>query len=174
MSVRKFSEGTQYASTDVSDDAGDVATAGALRRPSAEEHAMTTMKSTPDGEADDRIEFTITVRSSQIAALAAILHPPPASPTPSPPAAPSLVTKQELARTLSVSVTTIDRLVHDGMPHEAVGSVRRFDLDACRTWLKTRGKKATTPAAKPPEEDSIDISRAVRRAGLRAVGGRKP
>jgi excisionase family DNA binding protein len=133
---------------------------------------MTTTKGTSDDEGDDRIEFTITVRPSQLAAFAAIFRPPTPAPTPTPSAAHALITKKELANTLRVSVTKIDRLVHDGLPHETVGSVRRFDLDACRAWLNMRGKKATTPAAKPPEEDSIDISRAVRRAGLRAVGGR--
>ena len=134
---------------------------------------MTTTKGTTDGDGDDRIEFTITVRPSQLAAFAALFRPAASTPTPGPPTTPSLLTKQELAKTLSVSVTKVDRLVRDGLPHESVGSVRRFDLDACRTWLNTRGKKATTPAAKSPEEDSIDISRVIRRGGLRSVGGRK-
>jgi hypothetical protein len=124
-------------------------------------------------EADDRIEFTIVVRPSQLAALAAIFRPSPGTAAPIHAPAPGLLTKRQLAATLSVSATKIDRLVRDGLPHETVGAVRRFDLERCRTWLATRGKKATTPAAKPPEEDAIDITRVVRRAGLRVAPGRR-
>jgi hypothetical protein len=124
-------------------------------------------------DVNDRIELTIVLRPSQLAALAALFRPSPATAAPVHAPGPGLLTKRQLAATLSVSATKIDRLVRDGLPHETVGSVRRFDLERCRAWLATRGKKATTPAAKPPEEDAIDITRVVRRAGLRVAPGRR-
>ena len=46
------------------------------------------------------------------------------------------VSTQGLMETLSISRTTINRLVKKGMPHIWVGSVRRFPISAVVEWLK--------------------------------------
>ncbi len=48
---------------------------------------------------------------------------------------------QELMDTLSVSRSTVNRMVKRGMPHIWVGSVRRYPLSEVREWLKIDQKK---------------------------------
>ncbi len=43
---------------------------------------------------------------------------------------------QELMETLSVSRSTVNRMVKRGMPHIWVGSVRRYPLSQVLDWLK--------------------------------------
>lgn len=43
---------------------------------------------------------------------------------------------RELMDTLSVSRSTVNRLVKRGLPHIWVGSVRRFSKDQVLLWLK--------------------------------------
>ncbi len=43
---------------------------------------------------------------------------------------------QELMDTLSISRSTVNRLVKRGMPHIWVGSVRRYPLNQVLEWLK--------------------------------------
>ncbi|MEE9144982.1 MAG: helix-turn-helix domain-containing protein [Candidatus Binatia bacterium] len=43
---------------------------------------------------------------------------------------------QELMETLSVSRSTVNRMVKRGMPHIWVGSVRRYPLNQVLEWLK--------------------------------------
>ncbi len=43
---------------------------------------------------------------------------------------------QELRDTLSISRSTVNRLVKRGMPHIWVGSVRRYPLNQVLEWLK--------------------------------------
>ena len=43
---------------------------------------------------------------------------------------------QELMDTLSISRSTVNRLVKRGMPHIWVGSVRRYPLNQALDWLK--------------------------------------
>jgi excisionase family DNA binding protein len=74
-----------------------------------------------------------------------------------------LVTKGELARSLSCSTASIDRMVREGLPGVVVGKTRRFDREAVRVWLETR-----TPRTAPRDADDADtgpvrlISRGVR------------
>lgn len=78
-------------------------------------------------------------------------------------------------RALGISAATRGRLVTEGMPHETVGTRRRYDLAACRAWLAARGSKPTKVMQAPPkaaDEDPIDVSRVLGKAGLRRVGGR--
>ena len=42
----------------------------------------------------------------------------------------------ELMETLSISRSTINRMVKRGMPHVWVGAVRRFPLSEIVEWLK--------------------------------------
>jgi hypothetical protein len=65
-----------------------------------------------------------------------------------PPPAP-LVHKRALAVALSVSPATVDRLVRSGMPFQAVGDAKRFDLAACRAWLAEQGQRPAAPPAPP-------------------------
>lgn len=44
----------------------------------------------------------------------------------------------ELMETLSISRSTINRLVKRGLPHIWVGSVRRFPVSDVIAWLKKR------------------------------------
>lgn len=85
-----------------------------------------------------------------------------------------LLDGRQLDRVLGISAATRCRLVLEGMPHEQVGTRRRFDVAACRAWLAARGSKPTktmTTAPKTAAEDPIDVSRALGKAGLRRVGG---
>ncbi len=43
---------------------------------------------------------------------------------------------QELMDTLSISRSTVNRMVKRGMPHIWVGSVRRYPLNQVLDWLK--------------------------------------
>ena len=94
--------------------------------------------------------------------VAARMQPVPAVNAP-----PSLLSKKKLASTIGVSVSTIDRLTHEGMPIAAhVGDARRYDLDACRSWLSARGKRPT----KAPSRSTLrpgDLDEVARSAGLR-------
>lgn len=113
------------------------------------------------------VEITLRVRASQLAAIAAIFRAPVALAMP--PAPSGSLVKAELAKALRVSLATVDRLVREGMPCELVGARRRFDLEACRVWLAARGRKSTASPAPRAEDDSIDVTRVTRRAGLRVV-----
>lgn len=92
-------------------------------------------------------EFVVAVASDPVTLeyvakiVAAVQAPQPAPEDPS-----RLLSKGELAKKLSVSSSTVDRLTGDGMPIAAyVGDSRRFDLAACRGWVEQRGEKASTP-----------------------------
>jgi hypothetical protein len=103
-------------------------------------------------------------RPEVIEAARAILAPRP----PVEVDAPGLLSKGQLARALHVSTATIGRLDVEGMPHTIVGTRHRYDVDACRTWLASRGRKPTK--AKPSDRD-VDVSDVLASAGLRVVGG---
>ena len=53
------------------------------------------------------------------------------------------LTKSQAAAALNRSTATIDRWVAAGMPHDGVGARCRFDLEACRAWLRDRPRVAT-------------------------------
>jgi len=42
----------------------------------------------------------------------------------------------ELMKTLSISRSTVNRMVKRGMPHLWIGSVRRYPLNQILDWLK--------------------------------------
>ncbi len=48
---------------------------------------------------------------------------------------------QELMDTLSISRSTVNRLVKRGMPHIWIGSVRRYSLSQVIEWLKKDQQK---------------------------------
>lgn len=79
------------------------------------------------------------------------------------------LTAAELAVALNVSKTTVHRFDTEGMPHEVVGARRRYDLGRVRSWLDARGRKATKERSVEPENDTIDVSAALRAGGLRAA-----
>ena len=93
--------------------------------------------------------------------VAARMQPAPAVNAPG-----ALLTKKELATTLGVSTATVDRLTREGLRIAAyVGDARRFDLEACRTWLTARGKR---PTKSPPRSTSrSELDEVARSAGLR-------
>jgi hypothetical protein len=95
------------------------------------------------------------------AALRALLAPEPT---------PERVDAAGIAKALGVSGATVSRLTRDGMPHELVGSRRRYDVAACRAWLTARGP-VTAPknhVRRVPDDSAVDISTV---PGLRRVGG---
>ena len=95
--------------------------------------------------------------------------------TPAPivrPAIPELLTKQELARTLKVSVATINRLEAEGLPSECVGheTARRYDFEQVRAFLQQRKPAPTTP--QPKSKETADVADLLGRGGLRLASGR--
>lgn len=54
----------------------------------------------------------------------------------------ALVPAKELASSLAVSLSTVWRLVRDGMPSHKLGKSRRFDRQAVMAWLDERQRKA--------------------------------
>lgn len=49
----------------------------------------------------------------------------------------------ELAQSRAHEEPSCRRWVAAGMPHDGVGTRRRFDLEACRAWLRDRPRVAT-------------------------------
>lgn len=87
---------------------------------------------------------------------------------------PALLTTSALAKRLGISVATVRRW--ENPPSICVGdeSSRRYDLAEVKAWLATRQPRATTPARKPVDTESVDLdSTTLRMAGLRAVNGGK-
>jgi hypothetical protein len=83
----------------------------------------------------------------------------------------ALVKKRQLAQLLGVSDAHIDRL---NPPCVIVGdaSTKRYDLPQVLAWLAARKPAPTTPAAKATiAGDDVNVSDALQRAGLRAIGG---
>ncbi len=93
-----------------------------------------------------------------------------------PPQAARLLSRGELAKALGTSLASIDRLVREGLPREAVGARSRFDLPSCRQWLAQRGKLATPkqPATKTVDGRDIDLGGLLQRSNLRLVRGVGP
>lgn len=50
-----------------------------------------------------------------------------------------MLNKKELAKELSISVSMVDKLLAQGMPHLKIGKSVRFELQEVKDWLK-RGK----------------------------------
>lgn len=93
-------------------------------------------------------------------ALLDALQPEPVPP-PSPMVSTSaqMVDKRELARALSVSVATVDRLDKEGQPHVRIGDAKRYDVAAVLAWHRERSAQqpaspSTAPASSPPETSS--------------------
>ena len=61
---------------------------------------------------------------------------------------PALLTADQLAHQLGVSVATIRRLRSDGLPTVMVGESPRFRLEAVLTWFATRATKCSLRAVK--------------------------
>jgi hypothetical protein len=83
-----------------------------------------------------------------------------------PPEPSGLLDKRDAAKMLGVSMATVDRMTAQGMPTETIGARRRFDVPACRAWLKARGRSATTPARSERVID-VDVDDVIASAGLR-------
>lgn len=58
-----------------------------------------------------------------------------------------LVDGTGIAQALDVSAPIVTRLVRDGMPHVMIGACRRFDVDECVAWLKSRPSANDTEVA---------------------------
>jgi predicted DNA-binding transcriptional regulator AlpA len=108
--------------------------------------------------------------------LDAVTMPPDGPPEgiaiPASPQVPApLIDKRELARLLSVSRATIDRLVRDGLPYLPVGDVKRFDVAECRAWLVNRDKPLPPDPAVPPPASG---PRGVDQGGVRLLSRANP
>lgn len=49
-----------------------------------------------------------------------------------------MLNKKELAKELSISVSMVDKLLAQGMPHLKIGKSVRFELQEVKDWLKRR------------------------------------
>jgi hypothetical protein len=83
-----------------------------------------------------------------------------------PPEPTGLVDKRTAAKMLGVSMATVDRMTAQGMPTETIGARRRFDVPQCRTWLKARGRSATTPS-RSERVIEVDLDDVIASSGLR-------
>lgn len=52
-----------------------------------------------------------------------------------------MLTKQEVMEWLKVSLTTIDRLMKQGMPYTKIGKAVRFEKEDVEKWLKEQQNK---------------------------------
>lgn len=50
-----------------------------------------------------------------------------------------MLNKKELAKELSISVSMVDKLLAQGMPHLKIGKSVRFELTEVMNWIKRRG-----------------------------------
>jgi len=82
--------------------------------------------------------------------------------------APRLMTKAQLAESLSVTQAHVDRLVRAGMPREYIGAAPRFDRAACLAWLREHGKKGVAVGSAMATTDSSDDLAGIVRVKRRA------
>ncbi|MBK8996089.1 MAG: helix-turn-helix domain-containing protein [Myxococcales bacterium] len=52
--------------------------------------------------------------------------------------APALLDRAGLARALSVSVSSVDRMIREGCPHVRIGDAPRFSVADVVAWLRAR------------------------------------
>ena len=102
----------------------------------------------------------------------ALLPAPEALPLASPVSTPPpLVDKRELARTISVSVATVDRLDREGQPYVRIGDAKRYDVAAVLAWHRERpAQLVALPAATAAP---IRLSGVRRLSAPVASGGRR-
>jgi len=55
------------------------------------------------------------------------------------------LTQAQLCKVLSISVPTLHRLRHEGLPYYRIGDSPRFDLTAVLAWLRARKPHAPAP-----------------------------
>lgn len=106
------------------------------------------------------------------AAVRELAWAPPVQP--SNPNAPGMLTITELAKALRVSRTTVGRFLREGLPACTVGGRQRFDLDQCKGWLASRGRRGALAVANVRVESDADneaVARLASSAGLRLVRG---
>jgi hypothetical protein len=64
--------------------------------------------------------------------------------------------RQQICATLGVSESTIRRLEHQGLPFTPVGvRSHRYNLDECKTWLRTQYAPGVDPPALPRRQREI-------------------
>ena len=79
-----------------------------------------------------------------------------------------LLTKAELAKALSRSIATVDRLDREpGAPFTYCGDAKRYSLPEYRSWLASRGKKASKAPHRPTE--NVDVDDVIQGSQLRVV-----
>ena len=49
-----------------------------------------------------------------------------------------MLNKTELAKELAISISMVDKLLAQGMPHFKIGKAVRFELQEVKDWLKRR------------------------------------
>lgn len=88
------------------------------------------------------------------------------------PTAETLLTTPQMAKRLGVSGVTLGRAMREeGCPAIPVGRSVRWDPTTTIAWFASRGRRAMPRPVPTPDEDDIDVSAAVRSAGLVAIGG---
>jgi hypothetical protein len=105
--------------------------------------------------------------AAALAALAPYWSPPPAATAAPPaPAVEPLVDRRELARLLSVSIATVDRLDREGQPHVRVGDSKRYHVAEVLRWHRER-TPAEAPAVASPAQ--VATPAATSRGGVRVL-----
>lgn len=51
-----------------------------------------------------------------------------------------MLNKKELAKELAISLSMVDKLLAQGMPHLKIGKSVRFELQEVYNWIKGRNK----------------------------------
>ena len=66
----------------------------------------------------------------------------------------SELTRQQICAALGVSESTIRRLEHAGLPFTPIGvRTKRYDLDECKTWLRTQYVPGAAAQDRLPQSD---------------------
>ena len=60
-----------------------------------------------------------------------------------------LLSKSDLARSLGVSVATVDRLIQQGLPFTQIGGGKRFKSSDAMAWLAQRQQTKAQPPKEP-------------------------
>ena len=112
-----------------------------------------------DGESEQRIRSHVAATRASLADLERGLE----RHEPGPPTSEPWLSKRQAAAHLGVSVRTIERWHHDGLPHTPIYGTNRYracELDAWATRNAARGRRASPKSSRDPAGESRDDSSA--------------
>jgi len=88
----------------------------------------------------------VVMSPAELRALLAEVIAETASATSKPPEPAPLMDRHGLAQLLDVSLSTVDRLIREGVPRVYVGDAPRFDRERVMAWLEAREGERRSPA----------------------------